>query len=114
MSLTPFIEAASQLVERACTIAVDEEGAAYYTDAELEMIERWLSAHFYQVAVTPVDSERAGSVGVGYRSKVDLGLNLTHYGQQAMMLDTAGGLKALNDQTGGFTAGMTWLGTEYD
>jgi hypothetical protein len=112
--LDSFIETASHLVDRACATAVDSEGAAYYSDSELELIERWLAAHFYEVAVAPAQQERAGSVGQIKATKVDLGLNLTRYGQQALVLDTAGGLQALMDAGSRVTPGVAWLGTEIE
>lgn len=111
--LTPFIAAASTLTDRVCATAVDSEGEAYYTDAELEQIELWLAAHFTQVAVGEVEQDKAGPASRTYRGKSDLGLNLTRYGQQAMILDTNGGLAQLNAQRRiAPVATMTWMGTE--
>ena len=112
LTLTPFIEAASYLVDKVCATATDDDGTAYYTATDLELIERWLSAHFYHVAATRANREEAGSVAETKRSKVDLGLNLTHYGQHAMLLDVAGGLATLDEM--GIRLGLatvTWLGT---
>jgi len=39
-----------------------------------------------------------------------LNLSLTHYGQQAMMIDTNGGLARL-DKGKGITASVLWAGT---
>lgn len=89
ISLTPFIEIANDLVTDLCT----DSG---YTAAKLELIERWLSAHFYHILDPQVVSEKAGPVGVNYQQKVDLGFNQTRYGQQAMRIDTAGNLAALD------------------
>lgn len=115
LSLTPFMEAAYYLVTKCCATQTQADGTAWYTDEDLELIERWLSAHFYHVAVTRADAERAGSVGQSLRSRVDLKLNLTHYGQQAMILDVAGGLTTLNEQ-GKITVvpAVTWVGTPYE
>ena len=82
------------------------------TNLSTASIERWLSAHFYHVAATRANREEAGSVAETKRSKVDLGLNLTHYGQHAMLLDVAGGLATLDEM--GIRLGLatvTWLGT---
>ena len=105
--LTPFIEVASSLIDELCV----DSG---YSDARLELIERWLSAHFYAVRDPRATPEGAGSVNVSYEAKVDLALNLTRYGQQAMLLDTAGSLASLNQSTQEGTprrTGITWLGT---
>lgn len=108
ISLTPFIEVANALVTKHCV-----DGA--FTVAELELVERWLAAHFYCVRNPRTTQERAGSVGEGYQSRVDLGFDVTHYGQMAMRLDWSGALSKLNEQAksgGRITAGITWLGTE--
>ena len=108
ISMDPFIEVASALVTERCS-------ADDYDTTRLELIERWLSAHFYAMRDPRVTQERAGDVGASYQSHVGPGFDLTHYGQMAMRLDTAGGLASLNEQSkkgGKMTAGVTWLGTE--
>ena len=105
--LTPFIEIANQLVTDRCS-SVSE-----YDDDKLELIERWLSAHFYTIYDPRSVREKAGSVSVEYQSKVDLGFDTSHYGQMAMRIDTAGGLAALNETTKkGKRSGVSisWLG----
>jgi hypothetical protein len=104
--LVPFIEAANALVTEVCT----DSG---YTTERLELIERWLSAHFYAIRDPRPETEKAGSVSVKYQSKVELGFDVTHYGQMAMRLATAGELAALNNQAkngGKQTVGVSWLG----
>jgi hypothetical protein len=107
IDLTPFIVAANELVTEVC-------GASGYTEERLELIERWLAAHFYAQRDARAQSEKAGSVGADYQSKVDLYLANTHYGQQAMLLDTKGGLASLNRQAalGAMQAKVHWLGRE--
>jgi len=109
ISLTPFIEAANQLVTDVCT-------SSSYTDEKLELIERWLAAHFYAVRDMRPAEEAAGSVRQRFQYRVDLNLAVTVYGQQAMLLDTAGNLAALNKRiTEGRTqtfGQVSWLGTE--
>lgn len=88
-----------------------------YSAAILELIERWLSAHFYVVMDPRVQQEGVSGVYQQFEPiKVDLGLNLTKYGQQAMVLDYAGNLAALNLQiVKGRAAGAShtaWVGTE--
>jgi hypothetical protein len=111
ISLDPFIETASELVEEVCAIAD-------YSVSRLELIERWLSAHFYAIRDPRATDEKAGSVGATYESKVDLNLALTRYGQQAMLLDTNGGLAALNaamlKPSVSRTPSVAWLGTDPD
>jgi hypothetical protein len=111
ISVTPFIEAANHLVTSCCT-----DSDTDYTAAQLELIERWLAAHLYAVRDPRAVSETVGPIGAKYESKVDLGLHLTRYGQQAMLLDTAGGLAALNGRVlagkAAVTPGVTWAGTD--
>ena len=110
LSLTPFITSANLMVTKHCSDNTD------YTTTDLEEIERYLAAHFYHVAKTRNDADRAGPVSRTRRSRVDMGLNLTHYGQMAMRLDWAGGLAALErrikDGISTTAIGFSWLGTE--
>jgi len=92
ISLTPFITVANELVTECCS------SSSNYTAIRLELIERWLSAHFYCVRDMRAESEKAGSISEKKQSKVDLGFNTSHYGQMAMRIDTEGGLAALNEQ----------------
>lgn len=106
ISLTPFIEAANALVTEHC---------AALSATAAELVERWLSAHFYAMRDPRSTSESAGGVSTSYQSRVGLGFDLTHYGQMAMRLDTSGGLALLNEQTkrgSKRTPSVSWLGTE--
>lgn len=107
--LDAFITTANELVTEICT-GTTNGPTPVYTATRLELIERWLTAHFYAIRDPRAKSEKAGSVGVSYRGKTDLNLALTHYGQQAMMLDTNGGLSRL-DKGKGLTATVLWAGT---
>ena len=90
--LEPFIEVANAIVTDNCS---DSD----YTDATLELIERWLSAHCYTVFKGRAFRERADDVEQTKQSKVDLGFDTSHYGQTAMRIDSAGNLARLNDAT---------------
>lgn len=109
----PFIDTANELVTECC---VDSNPDPAYTDARLELIERWLAAHFYAMLVKQVASESVRGVQEVFQFKVGMFLSATMYGQQAMALDTAGGLSRLNKQTENGTrrrvGKMTWEGTE--
>lgn len=108
---TPFIAVANTLVTEKCT-------GGDLTATELEMIERWLAAHFITVRDKQVISAGiSGGPNVKYESKVDLGLDSSRYGQTAMLLDTTGGLAAYNQQIvkgKGSSITLTWLGTSSD
>ncbi len=106
--LDPFIETANSLVTAIC-VSTD------LTTAQLELIERWLSAHFYAIRAPRRIMEKAGDVAQGFKYELDLALNQTTYGQQAMLLDISGALAAYNAQIvkgGPRVATVAWLGTE--
>ena len=109
--IDPFIAVANELITEKCT---DSD----YSDARLIKIETWLTAHFYACTLNKqMAAVKAGDVSVNYQSSIDLGLNLTHYGQMAMQLDTAGNLASLNKEIINGTrkvATIVWLGTERD
>jgi len=108
ISLDPFILPANELVTEICV-------PAGYSAERLELIERYLSAHFYTLIDPRATNEKAGPVSAAYQSKVDLMLFTSHYGQMACALDTAGGLAELNkDTTSGIgtrIAKVFWAGT---
>lgn len=94
-SLDPFIETASNVVDTHCT-------ASGYSDATLELIERWLSAHFVILYDRRRASEKIGPLSTSYESgDLGMGLKATAYGQQALILDHKGSLAALQKQLEG-------------
>lgn len=120
IDLTPFIETATVLVDDNC---LDAE----YSDERLELIERHLAAHCYACLIDMrIESEGMGPMQTRFQSKVDMGLDLTHYGQMAKRLDRAGGLAAMDAAmkskavAGAATTlvkpkiGVVWLGKEPD
>jgi hypothetical protein len=111
INLTPFIEMANQLVTEACT-GVNGPSTPY-AESRLELIERWLAAHFYTVRDPRAVTEKAGAVSATVQSAVDLGFDTSHYGQSAMRIDTNGGLARINNKAkrGVGKPGMVWLGT---
>ena len=96
VDLDPFILTANELVTEVCSLVTNSDASLYYSSTRLEIIERWLAAHFYSIYEPRAKNERAGSVGETIESKVGLGLDVTRYGQQAQLLDTNGGLAALD------------------
>lgn len=82
---TPFINNANLLI----TEILANSGLS--TD-RLKMIELYLSAHF--VAVTEekggLTSSKVGNSSDSFGGDYTQGLNLTRYGQQAVLLDTSG------------------------
>ena len=116
VDLYPFIEAASALVDEVCApVTKADQVTLYYDDTRLELIERWLAAHFTCMNDPRTIIEQADRVREQFENKVDLGLQLTRYGQQVLILDTAGGLAALNANNikgkGKLKPKALWLGT---
>lgn len=109
IALDPFIFPANELVTEICV-------GVGYSDERLELIERYLAAHFYTLRDPRALNEKAGSVAATYQSKVDLNLATSHYGQHAMLLDTKGGLARLNAEMSKprtqRTGSVTWVGTK--
>lgn len=114
ISLTPFIEVASALVTDMCV-------PLSYTDTTLELIERWLSAHFYAIRDKQLKKESLDfmDLGLEYSVTVSLYMAQTTYGQQAMLIDYKGGLASLQAQArladkgvSAVTVGITHLANE--
>lgn len=99
IDLAPFIEIANELVTEVCASATNSDGTAYYTNTRLEMIERYLAAHFYAVRDPRATSESAGGISASFEGSAGMGLDFTRYGQQVKLLDTAGGLAMLDKKT---------------
>jgi len=99
-NLEVFIIAANLLTTRCSTLGG-------LTDAtQLKEIERWLSAHFIAIRDVRVASEKASVMSQSFQYKVDLNLNQTQYGQQALLLDTSGTLASLQSQAKGAAGGV--------
>ena len=87
----PFIMAATSLVDNLVAPELDDQDL-------LKEVERWLAAHFSAVNNDNMtaDSEDVDKASIKYQYKVDLRLDVTMYGQQAMILDTSGALARHN------------------
>jgi len=108
ISLTPFITVANLMVTKHCT-------DVSFTAAELFVIEKWLSAHFYAIRDKRVTSESADGIGQSLQHVEDLGLDANEYGQMAKRLDWSGALAALdNSSKSGLrkSVSLSWLGEE--
>jgi len=117
ISLTPFIEVANALVTEVCSAVTDSDDTLVYDDTRLELIERWLAAHFYHIRDPKPSREEVDDVSVTYRSIVEVGFNNTHYGQMAIRIDTNGGLARLDSSIkSGKSASvsLSWLGKTRD
>lgn len=93
MDITPFIDTANELVTECCSWYE-------FSDGRLELIERWLTAHFLSMLDPRTTREQAGPAAQDtFESKIDTGTGLraTRYGQQAILLDSSGSLAALDN-----------------
>jgi len=113
--LYPFLEAAAMIVDQVVECAATRDPAITFTAAELEVIERWLSAHFYQAGpdLGYSNSSTLQASG-GFQGRTDMGLNATFYGQMAIRLDKSGCLaeieKESEDPPAAGSVGAFWLG----
>lgn len=82
--LAPFIETAASMVDQ---IAVHANAPSA---TRLEIIERWLSAHYYAIFKQRAASEKAGPVSENKQYWLSYGLQTTMHGTQALMLDPTG------------------------
>lgn len=101
-SLTPFIAAASSIVDRLA--ALDTGGVL--TTAQCELIERWLAAHCYCMSDRLLASRSTGKSSGSFMGQFGKRLESTTYGQTALMMDWTGRLATI----GRPMARMDWLG----
>lgn len=108
--LDPMIETANNVVTANCT-----DSRWGYSNATLELIERWLAAHYYAVFRPRTISEGAGEVSQTFALKTaDTPLESTPYGQQVMLIDNQGALASLNKRAKEGVPpkpGVRWMGT---
>jgi len=95
VNLTPFITAASQMVDRVEAKAAEEGSGVSVSDDELKEIERWLTVHLFCIRDRLVSERKIGDAMDRYQGKTGMGLDATTYGQQAKMMDPTGELARL-------------------
>lgn len=105
---TPFIETANSLVTNYIVTAC----GATYNATQLELIERWLAAHYYEVNDRRLSEENTGRAGGVFEGKTEMGFNSTRYGQSVLDLDYEGCLANLSANQGKRTIGGKWQGTK--
>jgi len=111
-TLTPFIDTATALVD--WLSSQDSDGELNST--LLELIERYLAAHFYHPVNQFVQAEGAGGASNTYQGQTGQGFSSTMYGQTALRLDVTGLLakRELESQQGRSKATVGWLGKTTD
>lgn len=109
--LDQFIGAATVVVDEvaACADRKVSAGslASDLTDTELELIERWLSAHCYALNDQTLASKNTRGAGGTFHGQTGMHLESTRYGQMAMTLDRSGCLAALHNRA---RARAVWMG----
>lgn len=103
--LTPYIETASAMTDRIVACATTKGNPLTATEAEL--IERWLSAHFYAVSDKPYAEKATEGARAVFQGKTGMRLEFTGYGQTAISLDPSGCTEQMNKRV---TVGGFWLG----
>lgn len=104
-TLLPFIRTASVVTDRIETCAAAKD--ITLTSTELELIERWLAAHFYSCSDRPFLEKTTGRSKAVFQGKTSMNLDSSHYGQTAKLIDTSGCLEALDKRK---KVRVSWLG----
>jgi len=86
--LTPFIQTASAIVDQIVLLDV----ASLLGSSLQEIVERWLSAHFYQIMDPGYKSRSTGGASGSLNGETGQTFKCTRYGQQACALDLTGWL----------------------
>jgi hypothetical protein len=96
VDFTAFIAPASDLVTEWC-VNIPYAPRFPYASWRLEMIERWLAAHFYTAFHRQPIEKKLGEGTVKWDPKMGAwGFETSSYGQIAMTLDSNGSLARLN------------------
>lgn len=106
-SLTPFIETASAVVDDVAACATAK--AVTLGDTRLELIERWLAAHYYQQSDQGYASNSTEGASASFHGQTAMYLESTKYGQTAVRLDKSGCLAAIAGGERKVASGA-WLG----
>lgn len=109
-SLDPFIASANALTNR---VQAKDKGVVLGS-VDLELIERWLAAHFYQHGDQGFQYRQEGKGSAKFHGVTGKGLESTQYGQAAIGFDYTGELAAINaEMVSGKSrkAKVLWAGT---
>jgi hypothetical protein len=104
--LQQFIDTATVITNRVETYAREFRGTVL-SSAELELIERWLSAHFYCQSDKTYSTKATSGASGSFSGQTAMGLDSTLYGQTAMRIDYSGALVKIDK---GSVATGAWLG----
>lgn len=106
-SLAPFIDTASAVVDDVAKCATDKDETL--TSVRLELIERWLAAHFYVCSDQTYSSKSTDGASASFHGQTGMYFESSRYGQTAMRLDPSGCLNALGSSERKVASGF-WLG----
>jgi hypothetical protein len=103
--VTPFIDSASVLIDE--VVACAARKGKTLTDEAAEILERWVAAHLYQ-APDPGYQEKQTEKAKGvYNTITGKGLEGTRFGQNALLIDSTGCLRGINNNA---RARLRWMG----
>jgi hypothetical protein len=110
VNLRPFIDSASDVVDQVLLLSKRKSrviSIGGLKASTLELIERWLAAHFYCIS-DPLYMSRTtqGASGSFQRAAAKDGFASTDYGKTAMDVDISGCLKNINLQQFASVLGM--------
>lgn len=103
--LTGFIDTASAVVDRVVNCALGK-GLSLGAPT-LELIERWLAAHYYTRSDLTYASNTTDGASASFHGQTGMALDASFYGQSALDLDWTGCLNAVSKRQ---RAGAAWLG----
>lgn len=103
--LQAFIDTATLIITRVNTCAT-AKGITLSTD-ELEMMERYLAAHYFSHADQIFQSKSTNGASGSFQGQTGKGIESSQYGMTALQLDPSGCLAAI---TKGARASITWGG----
>ncbi len=94
-SLAPYMDAAQAMVNRVAGLAVHRSSGGY-RPSELEVIERYLAAHFYLTSDKAYANKSDGGASASFMQQTGKRLDQTPHGQTALNLDYLGVLNGIN------------------
>lgn len=104
-NLQAFIDTATLVISRVNTCAT-AKGITLSTD-ELEMMERYLAAHYFSHADQLYQSKATNGASGSFQGVTGKGIESSQYGMTAIQLDPSGCLASI---TKGQRASVTWGG----
>lgn len=114
--LTPFVDTASSFMQRVTLCAAELVAAGdldvALSNAELELMERWLAAHCYALMDQTYEGKATDGASGKFRGKTDTYLEATLYGQMAVALDRSECMMGIQGKTGAAVKATVGAGKE--